>query len=111
MDGKCQTMDAVYNCSVTLRGLQTIYFGLVEGKRKKRYFIHKNLFNHKGYSHETAFSSYMWYIKGTLDVTPNLNWSIVRCASSYSKVAKEMSFAFARKIGYYHLSKTTQIFK
>ena len=83
MDGKCQTMDAVYNCSVTLRGLQTIYFGLVEGKRKKRYFIHKNLFNHKGYSHETAFSSYMWYIKGTFDVTDV----------------------------YYHLSKTTQIFK
>ena len=83
MDGKCQTMDAAYNCSVTLRGLQTIYFGLVEGKRKKRYFIHKNLFNHKGYSHETAFSSYMWYIKGTFDVTDV----------------------------YYHLSKTTQIFK
>ena len=51
----------------------------------------------------------MWHIKGTLDVTPNLNWSKENVKKKEKE--KEMSFAFARKIGYYHLSKTTQIFK
>ena len=31
MDGKWQTMDAVYDCSVTSPELQKIYFGLAEG--------------------------------------------------------------------------------
>ena len=34
MDGKCQTMDAFYDCCVTLSEPQKIYFGLAEGKWK-----------------------------------------------------------------------------
>ena len=82
MDNKCQTMDAVYDCIVTSPESRKIYFWLVEEKWKKRYYNHKKLFNHKRYSHETTLSSYVRYLKETLDVTPDLKWSVVRCATS-----------------------------
>ena len=88
MDGKCQTMDAVYNCHVTSSGPQKIYFGLAEGKWKQRYYNHKKSFNHKRYSHETTLSSYMWHLKETLDETPSLKLSVVRCATRYSNILK-----------------------
>ena len=72
MDGKCQTMDAVYNCRVTSPEPRKIYFGLAEGKWKKMNYNHKQPFNHKRYSHETEPSSYVWHLKKILDVAPNL---------------------------------------
>ena len=89
MDGKCQTMDAVYDCRVTSPESRKIYFGLAEVEWKKRYCNHKKSFNHKRYSHETTLSSYVWYLKEPLDVTPNLKWSIVRCATPYSNISKK----------------------
>ena len=35
LDGKCQTMDAIYDCRVTSPEPRKIYFGLAEGKWKK----------------------------------------------------------------------------
>ena len=55
MDGKCQTIDVVYDCCVTSSQPEKIYFGLAEGKFKQRYYNHKQSFNHKRYSHETIF--------------------------------------------------------
>ena len=37
MDGKFQTMDAVYDCRVYSPEPRKIYFGSAEGNRKKRY--------------------------------------------------------------------------
>ena len=82
---KCKIMDAVYGCRATSSEPQKIYFGLAEGKWKQRYYNHKKSFNHKRYSHETTLSSYVWHLKETLDVTPNLKWSVVRCATPYLK--------------------------
>ena len=87
MDGKCQTMDAVYNCCVTSPEPRQI--GLAEGKWKKSYYNHKNSFNHKRYSHETTLSSYVWHLNETLDINPNLKWSVVRCATPYSNISKK----------------------
>ena len=82
-----------YGRSLSLSCLFTravkIFFGLAEGKWKKRYCNHKMAFNDKRYSHETALSSYMWHLKENLDVTPNLKWSIVRCATLYSNISKK----------------------
>ena len=36
MDRKCQTMDAVYDCRVTLLEPQKIYFGLAEKKMEAK---------------------------------------------------------------------------
>ena len=52
-DSKCQTMNAVHYCCVTSPEPQKIYFGLAEGKWKKRYYNHKISLNHKQYLHET----------------------------------------------------------
>ena len=88
MDSKCQTMDAVYNCRVTSPEPQKIYFGLAEGKWKQGYYNHKKSFNNKQYLHERTLSGHVLHLKETLDVTPNLKWSIVRCATPYSNISK-----------------------
>ena len=74
MVGKCQTMDAIYYCRVPSPEPRKIDFGLAEGKWKQRYYNHNKSFNHKRYSHETTLSSYVWYLKEPLGVTPNLKW-------------------------------------
>ena len=98
MDGKCQTTDAVYDCRVTSSEPQKIYFGLAEGKWKQRYYNHKKSFNHKRYSHETTLSSYVWHLKETLDVTPNLKWSVVRCTTPYSNISKKCLLCLCEKL-------------
>ena len=80
MDGKSQTMDAIFDCRVTPPEPQKIYFGLAEGNWKKRYYNNKMSFSYKRYSLETTLSSYVWHLKKTLHVIPNLKWSVVRCA-------------------------------
>ena len=72
MDGKCQTMDAVYDCRITSPEPRKIYFGFAEENWKKRYYNHQKSFNHKQYSHEPTLSSYVLHLKKTLDVTSNL---------------------------------------
>ena len=97
MDGKSQTMDAVYNYRVTSPEPRKIYFGLAEGKWKQRYYNHKKSFSHKRYSHETTLSSYMWHLKETLDVTPNLK-SVMRCGTPYSNISKKCLLCLYEKL-------------
>ena len=66
VDSKFQTMDEVYDCPVTSPEPRKIYFGMAEGKWKKRYYNHKKPFNHKQHSHETILSSYVWRLKKNL---------------------------------------------
>ena len=98
MDGKCQTMDAVYYCRVTSPEPQKIYFGLAEGKWKKRCYNHKKSLNHKRYSHETTLSSYVWHLKETLDPTPNLKCSVVRCPTRSSNISKTCLLCLYEKL-------------
>ena len=93
MDGKCQTMDAVYDCCVISLEPRKKYFGLAEGKWNKRYYNHKESFNLKRYSHETTLLSYVWYVKETLDVTPNL-----KCATPYSNISKKCILCLYQKL-------------
>ena len=65
MDGKYQTMDVIYDCRATSPEPRKVFFGLAEGKWKKKYYKHKNSFNHKQYSHETTLSSNGWHLKKT----------------------------------------------
>ena len=88
MDSKYETMDAVYDCRVASSEPQKVYFKLAEQKWKQRYYNHKKSFNHKRYSHETTLSSYVLHLKETLDVTPSLKWSAVRCTTPYSNILK-----------------------
>ena len=90
MDDKCQTMDAVYDTKNLLW----------VGRRKMEAMLlnHKKPFNHKPYSHETTLSSYVWHLKETLDVTPNLKWSVVRCTTPYSNISKKCLLCLYEKL-------------
>ena len=98
MDGKSQTMDAIFDCRVTPPEPQKIYFGLAKGKWKKRYYNNKKSFSYKRYSLETTLSSYVWHLKKTLDVIPNLKWSVVRCATCYSNISKKCLLCLYEKL-------------
>ena len=98
MDGKCQTMDAAYDCRFTWSELQKIYFGLVEEKWKQMFHNHKKLFNNKRYSHETTLSSFAWHLKKTLGVTPNMKWLVLRCSTPYSNISKDFIFILYEKL-------------
>ena len=82
-------MDTVYDCRVTSPEPRKISFRFAKGKWKKRYYNHKKSFNHKRYSLETTLSSYVWHLKETLNETPNLKWSAVRCVAPYSNISKK----------------------
>ena len=89
MDGKCQTIDAVYDCLVTSPEPPKIYFRSAERKWKKRYYDHKKLFNHKWYSHKTTLSSCVRHLKDTLDVRRQPKSSLVTCATPYTNISKK----------------------
>ena len=89
LDVKCQTMNADHDCRITSAEPREMYFALAEGKWKKWYFNHEKSFNNKRYSHETTLSSYVRYLKESLDVTPNLKWSVVTCATTYAYISKK----------------------
>ena len=67
-------------------------------KWKQRYYNHKKSLNHKRYSHETTPSSYVCHLKETLDVTPNLKWTVVRCTTPYSNVSKKYLLCMYEKL-------------
>ena len=93
-------MDAFYDRRVTSPEPQKIYFVLTAEKWKKRYYNHKKSFSHKRYSHEMTLSSYVWYLKESLDTASNLQM-----------VSSEVYFVFVGKIGYYYLFKRARTFK
>ena len=53
----------------------------------------KGIITIESHSITNDISSYVWHLKETLDVTPNLKWSVVRCATPYSNISKK-SFVF-----------------
>ena len=95
---KCKIMDAVCGCRATSSEPQKIYFGLADGKWKQRYYNHKIPFSHKQYSRETRLSSYLWHLKQTFDVSPNLKWSVVRCAKLDSNTSKKCLLCLCEKL-------------
>ena len=56
-----------------------------------KYYNDKKSFNHKRYSNQTTLSSYVWYLKETLDVTPNLKWNAVMRISNFWKTLELMA--------------------
>ena len=98
MDIKRQTMNADHDCRITSSEPREIHFALAEGKWKKRYYNHEKSFNHKRYWHETTLSSYVQYLKERLDVTPNLKWSVVACATTYSNISKKWLMCLSEKL-------------
>ena len=64
---------------------------LAERKWKQSYYNHKKSFNH-------SHSSYVWHLKETLDVTPNLKQSVVRCSTPYSSISKKALLCLYEKL-------------
>ena len=61
--------------------------------------IHKRL--PKNSSNEEIFRTtkcYVWHLKETLDVTPNLKWSLLRCTAPYSNISKNCVLCLYEKL-------------
>lgn len=99
LDGKCQSKSIIYKCDVTAPNIPPkSYIGLTEGVWKTRYNNHKLSFNHRKYAKSTTLSSYIWELKDTQNVTPNLSWSIVRKVPAYSNLSKKCQLCLHEKL-------------
>ena len=61
-------------------------------------YNHKNSYNRKRNFHEATSSGYVWHLKETLDVTPNLKCLVVRSATSYSNISKKCLLSLLEKL-------------
>ena len=98
MDGKCRTMNTVYNCiaSVPTKPDKS-YTGLSEDGWKKRYYNHRKSFRNQRYQSETMLSSYVWETKRTIDQIPSLKWSIITVLPAYSNITKRCQLCLYEK--------------
>ena len=97
MEGNCQVNNVVYKCDVTRPLPKKVYLGHAEGEWKSRFYNHKLLFKHKRYSNKTTLSSYMRHLKSVSSETPNLKWSVLRCASPYPNISKKCLLCLCEK--------------
>ena len=90
MDGKCQTMDTVYNCCVTSPSNKKSTLGWQKENGSKGIITIK--------SHSIINNIHMRrhfkVIRETSNVTPNLKWSIVKYTTPYSNISKKCLFCF-----------------
>jgi len=66
-----------------------VYLGTAEGDFKKQYYNHTKSFRNKTYANETTLSKYIWNIKEKENLTPTLEWSIVKSVPGYSNISKK----------------------
>ena len=98
LNGDCRQSSVIYKCDVTAPNLPNkVYIGLTEKDFKTRWNSHKLSFNNKKYKNSTSLSTYVWELKETHNVTPNLKWSIVKHAKSYSIKARSCSLSLQEK--------------
>ena len=89
MEGKCRTENILYKCIVSTFGHpDKVYLGTVEGDFKKRHYNHISSFKNETQMNKTTLTKYVWEQKQTHNITPTLEWYIVKSVNSYSKIAK-----------------------
>ena len=97
MDDKCQIIDTVYDCRVTSPEPRKLFFRLAEGKWKPSIITIKSHSITNDIQIRRLFQV-VWYLKETLDVTPNLKWSVVRCATPYTNISKKFLLHLSEKL-------------
>ena len=76
LNGKCLTENVVYKATVSSSSGTKEYLGSTGQTFKKRYYGHKNSFNHRKERLATKLSAHIWDLKDNNEI-PNISWSIV----------------------------------
>ena len=98
LNGDCRKSSMIYKCDVTSPGiLKKVYIGLTEKEFKTRWNSHKLSLNNTKYKNSTSLSSYVWDLKENHNIMPNLKWSIVKHAKSYTNNARSCSLCLREK--------------
>ncbi|XP_057301871.1 uncharacterized protein LOC130636231 [Hydractinia symbiolongicarpus] len=98
LQGNCRVQSVIYKCEVTAQNQpKKAYIGLTEKEFKERYGGHKLSFNNKKYMNSTTLSTYIWQLKDQ-NITPELNWSIVKRVRSYSNKSKSCPLCLQEKL-------------
>ena len=96
LQGRCQTKNMVYKCTVSTQEERKEYIGLTANTFKERYSGHKTSFNNENYAHSTTLSTYIWGLKRSK--TPySISWSIQRLAPPYSKETQVCQLCLTEK--------------
>mgnify|MGYP001294396990 CR=1 FL=1 len=96
LDGKCQTPNIVYKCTVTAAGTDKEYIGLSSNPFKQRYSNHKGSFTHQKHAHSTALSTHIWDLKSR-NIPFSTKWSIQKMARPYSKETQNCQLCLTEK--------------
>ena len=98
LKGDCRIRSVVYKCDVTAPNRsKKVYIGLTEKEFKDRFRGHNTSFNHEKYRHNTSLSDYVWSLKDE-GIIPNLQWSIIKRAKSYSNTTKTCPLCIREKL-------------
>ena len=98
LEGKCRVKDVIYKCIVSAPGFPTrAYLGTAEGEFKTRFYNHKKSFKNNLYKNETTLAKYIWDLKLKHNVTPTLQWYIVKSVVPYSNITKKCGLCLQEK--------------
>jgi hypothetical protein len=98
LPGNCRIQSVVYKCEVTTPSHpKKVYIGLTEKEFKQRYNGHNQSFKNNKYKHSTTLSTYIWSLKEQ-NITPSINWSIVKRAKPYSNTTKSCPLCLQEKL-------------
>jgi len=98
LTGNCRIQSVVYKCEVTAPSQpKRVYIGLTEKEFKQRFNGHNQSFKNNKYKNSTTLSTYIWSLKDQ-NITPTINWSIVKRVKSYSNTTKSCPLCLQEKL-------------
>ena len=96
LEGKCQTKNIVYQATVTSQRGSYIYIGACDTEFKKRWYNHKSSFKLEHKRTDTELSKHIWTLRES-NMDFNLNWKILKQATSYSNTSKRCQLCLWEK--------------
>ena len=97
LDGKCLTMNTIYEATVHHDTTKKIYYGLAEGSFKTRYNNHTKSLRLRNYEHDTELSCYIWKLKDK-DKEFNIDWRIAAKAQPYRCGSRRCELCLTEKV-------------
>ena len=96
--GECRTENILYKYIVSTSGHpDKVYLGTAEGDFKKRYYNHIISFKNETQMNKTTLTRYVWEQKQRHNITPTLEWYIIKSVPSHSNITKNCMLCLHEK--------------
>ena len=73
LNGQCQVTDKIYKCTIlSPERPNKVYLVTAKGDFRKQFYNHRKSFNNEASANDTTLSKYIWELKETSNLSPNL---------------------------------------